>query len=207
VIGPRRATHLGGALVAALALGAVTGCAIRPETMPNDLSEDRVVVFGDATSGDVAAGTNRVFLLAPADGDDPQRLRSVPRAVPASPTALLESLFAGPNVQERSARLDTAIPSGVSLLGARTVGTTLTIDVTDGFDDLTPDALRLAVAQIVATATGIENVERIQLRVAGEAEVWPLGNGELTDRALTIYDFPGLVESSQPALPAIPSDR
>jgi hypothetical protein len=45
----------------------------------------------------------------------------------------------------------------------------------------------------------------VQLRIDGQERVWPLGNGELTDRPLTRYDYPGLVESSQPAFPAIPS--
>jgi hypothetical protein len=35
--------------------------------------------------------------------------------------------------------------------------------------------------------------------------VWPRGNGELTDDPLTAYDFPGLVESTQPAFPGTPS--
>jgi hypothetical protein len=43
------------------------------------------------------------------------------------------------------------------------------------------------------------------LRIEGEPGVWPLGNGELTQSPLTKYDYPGLVESSQPAFPAIPS--
>ncbi len=64
---------------------------------------------------------------------------------------------------------------------------------------------RLAVAQIVSTATDIEGVGSVQLRIDGVPRVWPLGNGELTDRPLTQYDYPGLVESSQPAFPAIPS--
>ena len=118
---------------------------------------------------------------------------------------MLESLFAGPNADERDAQLDTAIPADVELLDARPVGQVLTVDVNDVFDDLTPDGLRLAVAQIVSTATDIDGVQSVQLRIDGEPRVWPLGNGELTDRPLTQYDYPGLVESSQPAFPAIPS--
>jgi spore germination protein GerM len=118
---------------------------------------------------------------------------------------VLESLFAGPNSSERDAQLDTAIPSDVELLGARSVGEVLTVDVNDVFDELTPDGLRLAVAQIVSTATDIDGVQSVQLRIEGEPGVWPLGNGELTQRPLTKYDYPGLVESSQPAFPAIPS--
>ena len=86
-------------------------------------------------------------------------------------------------------------------------GTTkvLTVDVTDTFDALTPEALRLAVAQIVTTATDIEGIQSVQLRIDGTSRVWPLGNGELTDRPLTAFDYPGLVESTQPEFPGIPA--
>jgi spore germination protein GerM len=188
-----------------LGIGAMSGCSIQPESTPSDLPEDRADVFGDPATGDVAAGANRIYLLAPTDVDAPQRLRSVQRDVSTGPTEVLQSLFAGPNSAERAGQLDTAIPADVELLSARTVGEVLTVDVNDVFNELTPDGLRLAVAQIVSTATDIDGVQSVQLRVEGEPGVWPLGNGELAQRPLTKYDYPGLVESSQPAFPAIPS--
>lgn len=184
---------------------ATVGCSIQPEASPNDLPDDRAEVFGEPDTGDVAAGTNRIYLLAPTDADSPQRLRSVQRDVPTAPASVLASLFAGPNSQERSDQLDTAIPTDVELLGARQTGSLLTVDVNDVFDELTPNGLRIAIAQIVATATDIDGVDQVQLRVDGEVGVWPLGNSELTDRPLTAFDYPGVVESSQPAFPAIPS--
>ena len=78
-----------------------SACAIQPEAVPNDLPAERSNVFGDPATGDEAAGTNRVYLLAPADTDQPERLRSVLRDVPTEPAAVLESLFAGPNTAER----------------------------------------------------------------------------------------------------------
>ena len=188
-----------------IALAAFTGCSIQPEASPNDLPDERANVFGEPATGDEAAGTNRIYLLAPPDVEAPQRLRSVQRDVPTAADSVLESLFAGPNADERDAQLDTAIPADVELLDARPVGQVLTVDLNDVFDELTPDGLRLAVAQIVSTATDIDGVRSVQLRIDGEPRVWPLGNGELTDRPLTQYDYPGLVESSQPEFPAIPS--
>jgi len=184
---------------------AIAGCSIQPEASPNDLPAERANVFGDPATGDEAAGTNRIYLLAPTDLEAPQRLRSVQRDVTTAPASVLASLFAGPNESERDAQIDTAIPADVELLDARSVGPVLTVDLNDVFDELTPDGLRLAVAQIVSTATDIDGVESVQLRIDGEPRVWPLGNGELTDRALRKYDYPGLVESTQPAFPAIPS--
>ncbi|HSP27930.1 MAG TPA: GerMN domain-containing protein [Ilumatobacteraceae bacterium] len=191
--------------MAVLALAAASGCSIQPDASPNDLPADRADVFGEPSTGDEAAGTNRVYLLAPTDPDAPQRLRSVQRDVPTAPASVLASLFAGPNATERDAQIDTAIPADVELLAARPVGQVLTVDLNDAFGELTPDGLRLAVAQIVSTATDLDGVRSVQLRIEGEPRVWPLGNGELTDRPLTKYDYPGLAESSQPAFPAIPS--
>jgi hypothetical protein len=188
-----------------ITLAALAGCSIQPEASPNDLPDEVANVFGEPATGDEAAGTNRIYLLAPPDVDAPQRLRSVQRDVAPAADSVLESLFAGPNADERDAQLDTAIPTDVELLDARSVGQVLTVDLNDVFDDLTPEGLRLAVAQIVSTATDIDGVQSVQLRVEGEPRVWPLGSGELTDRPLTQYDYPGLVESSQPEFPAIPS--
>jgi spore germination protein GerM len=187
-------------------LTVMSACSIQPDASPNDLPTERADVFGEPSTGDEAAGTNRIYLLAPTDPEAPQRLRAVQRDVPTAPASVLASLFAGPNASERrDAQLDTAIPPDVELIAARPVGQVLTVDLTDGFGELTPDGLRLAVAQIVSTATDIDGVESVQLRIDGEPRVWPLGNGELTERPLTKFDYPGLVESSQPAFPAIPS--
>ena len=192
-------------IIAAVALVTISGCSIQPEASPNDLPAERADVFGEPSTGDEAAGTNRVYLLAPTDPDAGQRLRSVQRDVPTTPSSVLASLFAGPNAAERAAQIDTAIPSDVELIAARPVGQVLTIDLNDAFNELTSEGLRLAVAQIVSTATDIGGVRAVQLRIDGENRLWPLGNGELTDRPLTKYDYPGLAESTQPAFPAIPS--
>jgi spore germination protein GerM len=181
------------------------GCSIAPESSPRDIPAERQDVFGEPATGDEAAGTNRIYLLAPPASDQPQRLRSVLRDVSTEPKAVLDSLFAGPNAAERDDQLDTALPPDLELRSARTVGEVLTVDMNDVFDDLTPDGLRLAVAQIVTTAGEIDGVQAVQLRIEGIPRVWPLGSGELTDRPLTPYDYPGLVETSQPAFPAIPA--
>lgn len=192
-------------VLAVLLAASVASCAIEPEKVPNPLSAERGAVFGDPATGDEATGSQRIYLLSPADPDEPPRLRSVPRDVSTNPAAVLQTLFAGPNATELDEQLETAIPAGVELLSARTVGEILSVDLGAGFGELTTDGLRLAVAQIVTTATSLDRVRAVQLRIEGEPRVWPLGNGELTDRPLTVYDYPGLVESSQPAFPTIPT--
>ncbi len=80
----------------------------------------------------------------------------------------------------------------------------LTIDLNDAFDQLTDVGLRLAVAQIVSTATDIEGIESVQLRIDGEQRVWPLGNGELTERRAHPLRLPGPRRVQPASLPGHP---
>lgn len=192
-------------LLAVFGLLGVTACSIQPEASPRDIPLEDQGVFGEPATGDEATGRDRIHLLSPSDPDEPQRLRAVSRDVPSTPSGLLTSLFAGPNADERDERLDTAIPNDIELISTRLVGQLLTVDVSDVFGELTTEGLRLAVAQIVTTATELDSVQAVRLQIDGEDRVWPRGNGELTADPLTAFDYPGLVESSQPAFPGIPS--
>lgn len=193
-------------VVILLALSALSGCSIRPDASPRDIPEEDRGVFGaDVATGDEAAGSNLIFLLAPLDPDQPQQLRSVLRDVPSSPAAVLRSLISGPNTSEQQDDLASALPADLALNSVRTLGRVSTIDVNSALDELDAVGLRLAVAQLVMTATAIDSVDSVQINVNGEARVWPRGDGELTDRPLSPFDYPGLVESTQPAYPAISS--
>ncbi|MFN3254658.1 MAG: GerMN domain-containing protein [Ilumatobacter sp.] len=187
-----------------VALAALAGCSIREDTVPRDIPSDRVGGFGDIATGDAAVGASRIFLLTPPGADDQRQLRAVPRTVTGGPEALLRSLFAGPNPTEIQASLSTAIPPELQLDSARAVGRVLTIDIDDGLAELSDSGVRSALAQIVATATQLDGVERVRIRVFGENQAWPTGNGRLVDEPLSIYDYPGLLESSQPAFTALP---
>jgi len=90
---------------------AIAGCSIQPDASPSDVPQEQSAIFGDRDTGDVAAGSNIVYLLSPSDPEGPQQLRSVSRDVPAAAGAVLNSLFAGPNEEERDEQLETAIPS------------------------------------------------------------------------------------------------
>lgn len=180
------------------------GCTIAEDAGPRLIPDEQRGQFGARPSGDVAAGSTHVFMIAPGSDDEQSKLRSVLRDVENDPEAIYESLFAGPNAAEQASGLSSVLPDELELLGARVRGRVLTIDVNDALQELTPDALRFAVAQIVITASEIDGVERVRLRIDGDNQAWPLGNAENTDRLLTPYDYPGFVESSQPPVPAFP---
>ncbi len=196
-MGRLRALLLGAGFVGFVA----ASCSIGEDAAPRDVPIEDRGNFGGVAAGGEAAGTSRIYLITQSEADQPL-LRSVPRGVPATPEDVLLSLLAGRNASEQ---LETAIPPELVLLGTRLRGTVLTIDVNDAFGELDVNGLGLAVAQIVATATAIDNVKRVNLRINGEEQAWPKGNGVLTKEPLSIYDYPSLIESSQPAFPAIPS--
>ena len=191
-------------LIIVVSLALAAGCTIQPDDAPRPIAEADRGQFGLRPTGDEAAGTNRIFLLTAATEDQPTRLRSVLRNVPNDPEAILESLLAGENTDERQAQLSSNLPDELELISARARGPVLTINLNDQFGELNSEALRFAVAQLVATGTEIDNIERVRLQIDGENQVWPVGNGENTEQLLTIYDYPGFLETSQPPYPAIP---
>lgn len=193
----------GALLMAAVATG---GCTIGPEATPRDVpSEERTLLVAGGSEAAETAGDARIYLVAPAETGQQRQLRSVPRDVTPGPDALLGVLFGGPNQSELDARLVSAIPNDAVLLSTRTVGETLFVDVSEELLELTGEALTLAVAQIVFTAAEITGIQTVRLRVEGEDQSWPRGDGQPRSGSLRIYDFPGLVESAQPAYPGLPA--
>lgn len=182
-----------------------TSCAISEDAVPRDIPLEQRVSFGEVATGQAAVGGGRIYLLGPVDGDEQAQLRAVQRIEASSPEDLLNSLLDGANADENSIGLSTAIPADLVIDQARTVGTRLTIDINDAFNELSDIGLRQAIAQIVATASEIDQVQQIRIRVDGENQGWPTGDGEVTDRPLSIYDYPGFLETSQPAFTALPS--
>ncbi|NKB42009.1 MAG: hypothetical protein GKR86_13430, partial [Ilumatobacter sp.] len=131
------------------------------------------------------------------------RLRAVSRNDATDAEELLTSLLAGANEDENALGLTTAIPADLAIEQARTVGTRLTIDINDALSELSDLGLRQALAQIVATAFEVDQVQQVRLRVNGQNQGWPTGDGEVADRPLTIYDYPEFLETSQPDFPAL----
>jgi spore germination protein GerM len=190
-------------LLLVVVLGAAA-CSIQPDTAPRQIPQgERGQLEPVTPEGGEAEGSTRVYLVAERSDGEPV-LRAVQRSVDATPDAALEELFKGANDQEDGDGLGTAIPAGLRLLGARSVAGTLQVDVSSEILDLPAPALIYAVAQIVFTGSELDGVREVRLKVGGQNREWPDGRGELQTGTLTVYDFPGLAESSQPAYPPIP---
>jgi hypothetical protein len=123
-------------LLACSAVAVASGCGIEPDAAPRPVPLEQRALFGGQATGDIAAGSSRIYLLAPTGQDEPARLRSVLRDVGDDPEALLTSLFAGPNADEADAQLVSRIPPDLELRSVRQVGRTLNVDLATGFGDL-----------------------------------------------------------------------
>ncbi len=194
------------AAAAGVLLLVATSCAIQPDSSPREVPEgDRLSLELVEPAGGEAEGSTRIFLVT--GGNSERRLHSVLRKVEARPLAALAELFKGANDEEETAGLRSELPGGMELIATTLLAGTLTVDVGSEILDLPADSLRLAVAEIVFTASELDGVRAVRLTADGEQRSWPDGQGELQADALTVYDFPGLVESAQPPYPPIPSPR
>lgn len=184
-----------------------TACGIASDDGPRDIPPaDQVELgFGGDSNAGAAIGTARVYFLSPEVVGQAALLESVARDVDETPTALLQALLAGPNQTEQSNQFRTALPVGTVLIDARRQGFVLRVDLSDNVLELSGQVLITAIAQIVFTASEIDGVRGVTILVAGADQQWPVGSGELTSAPLTVYDYPGLVPSSQPDYPAFPS--
>jgi len=195
---------LGSVVVLAVSLAS---CSIKSEGGPRDIPQrDRGDLHSDSEQGAGAAtGSGRIYLLTPEVTGQPRTLKSVARDVGNTPADALRALFRGPNVGELQNLMRSAIPPGTRLNEVHQNGSVLVVDVSKELQQLSGDALIDGVAQIVLTASEITGVSKISITIDGVPQQWPSSNGELKSRPLTRYDFPGLVVSSQPQFPSVPS--
>lgn len=200
-----RATRV---LSAMLALGVMlSACGIGNDDTPRNIPEiDQMPlgVGGDSGAG-AATGTARVYLLAPEVVGQTTSLEAVARDVDETPSAVLEALLAGPNAGELDLQYRTALPVDLRVLSTTSRGGVLVIDLSRELLQLSGQVLVAAVAQLVFTGSEVPGVRSVKILVEGADQQWPAGNGEVQSAPLTVYDYPGLVPSAQPAYPAIPS--
>lgn len=181
-------------------------CSIQVDDEPREIPEqDRRELETDEQQAGSAQGATHVFLVAPSEPNERRELRAVLRDNPNDPTSVMQALLRGPNDAEVGNDLTTALPSGLELLSATRLGGTVTVDVSDELLNVSGEGSILAVGQIVATASELDGVSSVRLTVEGDSPTWIGSNGEPIDNPLTVYDFPLLIESSQPPYPGLPS--
>ncbi len=106
---------------------------------------------------------------------------------------LLGQLASGPTAGEREAELTTALPPGVPLSLDAVDDATLTRDHVGPAEAPSGAQSRLAVGQIVLTATSLSAVDAVLLTRDGKQIEAPLPSGELTTDPLTTTDYDELL--------------
>lgn len=188
--------------IAATALLLIPACGVSTDSSPRDLPQDeRTVAPLQVAAGGQAEGPDRIYLAAPGES---RLLRSVPRDT-VSRRDLIEVLFAGPNDDELEEQYTTFLPAALALIDTFQQGPLLFLDLSDEILELTGQPLAQALAQIVYTATELDGVKRVQITVDGQTKSWPRPVGGNTAAPLSIYDYPGFVQSAQPDFPALPA--
>ena len=176
-------------------------CGVQPDSAPRDLPDaEQGLETSDESSGDIAAGADRIYLIGP--GDD-RLLRSVQREADSA-SDLVRTLLRGPNDDEIETQFTTAIPSTTELNEATIQGQNLTVDLTPDIIELDTQSLVRAIAQIVYTATELDGIETVQIEIDNERLSAPTPGGDTTTSPLRIYDYLGLIQTAQPAFPAAP---
>lgn len=185
-----------------LAVALLSACGLSADAFPRDLPEDEQSLAPSQTgTGLQAGGQDRIYLGAP--GED-RLLRSVPRDA-ISRRDLIDILLAGPNDDELEQQFTTFLPPNLELHETFKQGPLLFLDLSQDLTELTGQPLSQALAQIVYTATELDGVERVQINVDGKPVSWPRPVGGNTSAPLSVYDYPGFVQSAQPAFPPLPA--
>jgi spore germination protein GerM len=185
----------------------LAACGVSNDDSPRDIpeSDQQTLGFNQERAAGAASGTARIYLLGSATAGQTAALLPVARDVNETPTAVLEALLEGANATELTRQYRSAVPAGTELRSASLRSGVLWVDLSAELLQLSGNDLIDAVAQIVFTASEIDGVQSVWILVDGQEQQWPDGSGELQSDPLTIFDFPGLVASAQPAYPALPS--
>ena len=101
-------------------------------------------------------------------------------ATPAGPTAALEALIAGPTEEEASDGLTSVIPAGTVILTSDLTNGVLRVDLAEGaLEQIEGELQRLAIAQLVYTATEPPGIDWLWVLIEGEPRALPTDEGDV----------------------------
>lgn len=178
-----------------------SACGIQPDTSPRSLAADEVPyglldegppIPSPSTSVPEVDRVNVAvyFLLG-------ERLQPAARALPDPPSAarVLNTLLSGPTDEEAVSGLRTAINPTTQATVSRPANDIVAVDLTPDFTAVPGLEQRLAIAQIVFTATGVDGVSAVSFSIGGAPIGIPLPDGTVTAEPVTRDAFPNLAPS------------
>lgn len=167
---PGRARRVATVLLVGLALVAAA-CGIPTDDAPRVIADETTTVPPATDSG---LGPNFAILYLSDNSEDPGEvgaLVTVRRNLEsgATPTTVLEALFAPPLEEELEDGFVSLIPTGTTLDGTELSGSTLTVELSDEWSTLRGPEQTRAYAQVVLTVTELDAVQSVRFRVMGDA--------------------------------------
>ena len=170
-------------VVLVVAIVTLAGCGLRQDDKPRDLSIDaktKALLDNAPTTSTVARSLStdqhELFLVRSQTGTTESLVPVVtPVATPVDPANLprqvIEKLVTQPPVTED---LKTFIPQGTQVLGVVQHGNVLDVDLSKELSQVENNGQRIAVAQIVFTATAIDGIEFVRFSINGSPTPVPL---------------------------------
>jgi len=133
-------------------------------------------------------------------------------APPAQLSAVLDALLAGPTASELAIGTQTALSSGVSVLGASVAGGVATVNFNSAFGQITGPQQILAVAQVVFTVTSQLTPETgVTFEISGTPTNVPIATGAQVPGPVHLLQYaalappaPGSTTTTTPAGAAAP---
>lgn len=191
---PVRPVILG--LVVAVTMG-LSGCvvpddadprAVDPSSVPFSLLGTSTTSVTEPQSPNARQVAIPIYLV----GNDTAQLVEVTRVVSAPSTvrAALGELLNGPNTEELSNGLTSAIARSTELLGVDGPHEgVVTVNLSDDLRSISGQGQRLALAQVVYTVTAAPGVRGVLFAFEGDLSEVPNGEGQLTAEPLERSDF------------------
>lgn len=195
------------ALLAILSVAAVAACSIQDDPEPRAIDRSQVPFSLLATSTTTTEAVRPPIMEIPASiflvDSDTEQLIEVMRMVapPSSVRASIQELLEGPMGEELAMGLNSAIARSTVLLGVDGPRSgVVTIDLSDDLRSIGGQGQRLALAQMVFTATATPEVTGVLFAFEGEISEVPNGQGVSTTEPLNRADF----ATFDPSVPAPP---
>ena len=180
-----------------LAVVLLAGCGVPDDDVPQALAPESVPFSLLATSTTTTTTVPkppplvdelvRVYLVDNLSG----RLVEVSRPVPAPATVgrALQTLLEGPTEDELARGLSSSIAGSTQLLGVEgPAAGVVTVDLSD-LSGIAGEGQRVALAQVVFTATAAPDVQAVLFKFDGEPSEAPNAEGESTAEPLRREDF------------------
>ena len=173
------------ALLAVLAaLAATSACGVPQDPAPRILDgsvlPEELAVPSTTTSSTEAPVPRQTVYLYFVDGEALGEPVERELATPAGLLAALEALIGGPTEEEASAGLTSVIPAETVILGSDLTNGVLQINLAEGtLEQIEGELQRLAIAQLVFTATELAGVEWLWVLIEGEPRALPTDEGDV----------------------------